>query len=372
MRVRKIDTSNKQDLRRFIQCPFPIYHGNRQWVPTVEPEIRLVLNRDKHPFYTHSTADFFIAEENGATLGRICVLDNQTYNRHHGTRVAFFYYFDVVNDPPVAHALLSAAADWARERRLETMIGPKGFLQGDGMGMLCEGYEHRPALGIPYNHPYYNDYMLDFGFCKETDFVSGYLPSDHQLPQRLFDIAEKVKQRRGYQIKSFASEKELRSWIARIGQLYNRTFVDNWEFCPTTDAEFQIIGERMISIAHPRLIKLVMKGDEIIGFVFGFMDISAAIQKTRGRIWPFGWFHLLREFRRTDWVNFNGTGLLPEYQGLGGNAVLYSELAKTVRDFHFSHAEIVQIEERNSKSLGDMAALGVRWHKRHRIYRIEL
>jgi hypothetical protein len=372
MRIRKLDTANKRDVHRFINCPFPIYQGNRQWVPTVEPEIRLVLNRSKHPFYRHSTADFFIAEENGDTLGRICVLDNQAYNHHHGTRVAFFYYFDVVNQPRTAHALLSAAADWARDRKLATMIGPKGFLQGDGMGMLYEGYEHRTALGIPYNHPYYNDFALDFGLRKETDFVSGYLPGDHQLPQRMYDIAEKVRQRRGYWIKSFTSEKELRSWILRIGRLYNKTFVDNWEFCPTTDAEFEVIGERMISIAHPRLIKLVMKGEEIIGFVFGFMDISAAIQRTRGRIWPLGWFHLLREFRRTDWVNFNGTGLLPEYQGLGGNAILYTELAKTVRDFNFAHAEIVQIEEQNAKSLGDMAALGVRWHKRHRIYRLDL
>lgn len=372
MRIRKLDTANKRDVHQFINCPFPIYQGNRHWVPTVEPEIRLVLNRSKHPFYRHSTADFFVAEENGDTLGRICVLDNQAYNHHHGTRVAFFYYFDVVNQPQTAHALLSAAADWARDRKLATMIGPKGFLQGDGMGMLYEGYEHRTALGIPYNHPYYNDFALDFGLRKETDFVSGYLPGDHQLPQRMYDIAEKVRQRRGYWIKSFTSEKELRSWILRIGRLYNKTFVDNWEFCPTTDAEFEVIGERMISIAHPRLIKLVMKGAEIIGFVFGFMDISAAIQRTRGRIWPLGWFHLLREFRRTDWVNFNGTGLLPEYQGLGGNAILYTELAKTVRDFSFAHAEIVQIEEQNAKSLGDMAALGVRWHKRHRIYRLDL
>lgn len=372
MQIRKLNTSSRRDVRQFIDCPFSIYQGNRQWVPAVEPEIKLVLNREKHPYYQHSEADFYVAEQNGEAVGRICVLANQAYNNHHGTQVGFFYYLDTVDDRQVARALFTAAADWARERGLAELIGPKGFLQGDGMGMLCEGYEHRPALGIPYNHPYYNDFALDFGFRKETDFVSGYLPGDHRLPERMYDIAEKVKQRRGYSIKSFKSDKELRSWILRIGRVYNRTFVDNWEYCPTTDAEFQVIGERMISIANPRLIKLVMKGDEIIGFVFGFMDISAAIQRTRGRLWPFGWYHLLREFKRTNWVNFNGTGLLPEYQGLGGNAVLYTEVAKTMRDFNCSHAEIVQIEEQNTKSLGDMAALGVRWHKRHRIYRLDL
>ncbi len=369
MEIRTLDTNNRRDVRQFIAFPFTLYRQSAQWVPTLWPDMQLVLNRQKHPYYQHSTAEFFVAEEDGETLGRIAVLDNDRYNHHHNTQVAFFYYFDCVNDTAISRPLFEAAFEWTRKRGLTTLIGPKGFLQGDGMGMLYEGFEHRPALGIPYNYAYFNDLALDAGFEKETDFVSGYLSGTHQLPQRFFEIAEKVKERRGYWIKTFESAKELRQWIGRIGRLYNDTFVDNWEYCPSTDDEFQVIGERLISIAHPRLIKLVMKEDKIIGFLFGFVDISAAIQKARGRIWPIGWIHLLREFKRTNWVNFNGTGMLPGYQGLGGNAVLYTEMAKGMRDFQFEHAEAVQIEERNLKSLGDMQAIGVDWYKRHRIYR---
>jgi hypothetical protein len=129
------------------------------------------------------------------------------------------------------------------------------------------------------------------------------------------------------------------------------------------------VADRLLAISDPRLLKGVMKGEEIAGFVFAFPDISAAIQKTKGRIWPLGWIHLLREFRRTNWVNLNGLGLLPEHRGVGANAVLYTELAKSVYDFGFEHADVVQIEERNVKSLGEMAAIGVEWYKRHRIYR---
>ncbi|MEJ2559181.1 MAG: GNAT family N-acetyltransferase [Anaerolineae bacterium] len=178
-----------------------------------------------------------------------------------------------------------------------------------------------------------------------------------------------MKARRGFRIKSFTSEKEMRRWIYRIGKVYNESFSDNWEYCPLTQEEMDVVADRLIAIADPRLIKLVMKGEEIVGFVFAFPDISAAIQKTKGRVWPFGWIYLLREFKRTHWVNLNGLGLLEAHRGVGANTVLYTELARSVKDFGFEHADVVQVEENNTKSLGEMAAIGVKWYKRHRIYR---
>lgn len=369
MQVRKLDASKRRDVNEFIRVPYPLYRDNAQWVPPIIPELKAVLNKKKYPFYEHSDADFFVVEDGGKAVARVAVLDNRLCNRHHGRKDAFFYYFDSVDDTEVARLLFDAAFDWARRRGLTSMVGPKGFLQGDGMGLLVEGFEHRPAVGIPYNHAYYERLVRSVGFEKETDFLSGYLPGDYELPQRLFDIAERVKERRGYHIKSFSSSKELREWVPRIGKVYNDSFVENWEYCPVTDAEMKAIADRLLAIAHPRTIKLVIKGDDVIGFAFGFFDISAAIQKTGGRVWPFGWIHLLREFKRTKWANFNGTGLLPQYQGSGANSILYTEMAKSVQEFHFEHADIVQVEERNAKSLGDMAAIGVQWYKRHRLFR---
>ncbi len=369
MRVRKLDTSAGRDVRQFIDFPFELYRRCPEWVPPILPEMKLILNRKKHPFYHHSAADFFVAESEGQTLGRIAVMDNRNYNARHGRSHSFFYFFEATEDLGVARALFDAASDWARSRGLDQLIGPKGFLQGDGLGLLVEGFEHRPAIGIPYNYPYYDAMLRDSGFEKETDFVSGYLRGDHQLPERFYDIAERVKARRGFWIKSFTSQREMRRWIYRVGQVYNETFSDNWEYCPLTEAEMGVVADRLLAISNPRLMKLVMKGQEIVGFVFAFPDISAAIQKTKGRVWPLGWIHLLREFKRTNWVNLNGLGLVEGHRGVGANAVLYTELAKSVHDFGFEHADVVQVEEGNTKSLGEMAAIGVTWYKRHRIYR---
>lgn len=368
MRVRTLDTSRPGDVHQFINFPFELYQASHEWVPPIQPEMKLALNRKKHPFYQHSDADFFVAESNGQTLGRIAVLENRICNAYHERKQAFFYYFDTVEDLEVSRALFTAAFDWARRRNLNYVLGPKGFLQGDGMGILVEGFDHRPALGIPYNYAYYDTLVKDSGFEKETDYLSGYLRGDHELPERFYGVAERVKERRNFWIKSFTNKREMRQWIHRVGRIYNETFVDNWEYCPLTEEEMDIVAERLLSISVPPLMKLVMKEDEIVGFVFAFPDISAAIQKTKGRIWPLGWIHLLREFKRTNWVNLNGLGLVAEHRGVGANTVLYTELAKSVRDFGFEHADVVQVEERNTKSLGEMAAIGVEWYKRHRIY----
>jgi len=128
----------------------------------------------------------------------------------------------------------------------------------------------------------------------------------------------------------------------------------------------------MIQAADPRLLKLIMKDDEVAGFIISYADISMAIQRTKGKMWPLGWVDLLLEKNRTKIVNMNGLGLLPKYQGLGSNALLYTEVEKTIRDFGFEHAEIVQVDERNFKSKSDSDVLGVIWHKKHRTYNMAI
>jgi hypothetical protein len=210
---------------------------------------------------------------------------------------------------------------------------------------------------------------VDSGLQKRFDHLSGYVSADQTMPERVFSIAERVKATRGFWIKSFTSKKELRGWIGQIGIVVNESFVGGLDYCPITPEETKLAGEQLLEVADPRLIKLVMKGEEIAGFVFGFPDLSEAIQRSGGRLWPLGWYYLLREYKRTKWVNANGLGLLPQYQGLGANAVLYTELARTIRDFKFEHADIVQIVEENVRSRSDMETMGVNWYKRHRTYK---
>jgi len=369
MQIREIDTTRKPDVGRFISFPFDLYDRCAQWVPPLLPDIALVLNRQKHPFYLHSTAAFFLAESSNKTLGRIAVLENKNHNQYHGRRDALFCLFESVEDQAVADRLFAAAAEWAAARGLDTLIGPKGFLTSDGLGLLVEGFEHLPAMGMPYNHSYYPELLTRAGFEKETGYVSGHLSQGHPVPLQLYRLADAVRTEHGLSIKSFRNKRELRRWVPRIGAVYNAAFVDNWEYCPITDEELEVIGDHLVAIADPGLMRLVMKGEEIVGYLFVFRDISAAIQRTRGRVWPFGWLRLLRAMRTTRIANLNGMGLLPAYQGMGISSVLFAEIARAADEAGYDRAEVVQIEDRNLRSLSNMEMLGIPFHKRHRVYR---
>ncbi|MBN1400191.1 MAG: hypothetical protein JXA74_05100 [Anaerolineae bacterium] len=372
MRIRPLDSSRRRDVRAFVRLPFALYRHCPQWVPPLVSDVRAGLDPRKHPFYQHSQAAFFLAESDGQTVGRIGVLDNRRYNDYHGTRAAFFHWFDCVDDQAVARALFERACDWARGRGLEVMLGPKGLLRSDGMGILVEGFQHRPAMGIPYNHPYYARLVEGAGFEKEIDYLSGLLHGDYRLPQRFFDIAERVKERRGFAIKSFKNKREMRAWGYRIKDVNNAAFPEVWGFYPMGDDDIERSIQQLSFIADPRLIKLVLKGDDVIGFLLVYPDLSDGLQRAKGRLWPFGWWHILRERKRTRWLNINGLGLLPEYQGLGANAVLYTEMQKSVVARGADYADVAQVAETNLKSMGEMQAIGVEWYKRHRIYRREL
>jgi hypothetical protein len=366
--IHKIDTNRWEDVCRFVDFPFKLYHDCPQWAPPLRGGARRNLDRGKHPFYQHSTADFFLAERDGQTLGRIAAINNRNYNAYRGARRAFFGYFDAVEDVEVAQALFEAVFEWARAQGLDEIGGPKGLLGADESYVLVDGFEHRAAMGVTYNFPYYERLIQAVGFQKDTDYFSGYIEGERQLPARYFSIADRVKRRSGFQIKTFRNKREIRRWIPRVLQAHREALQDTHTYYPPTDRELDTIIDTVFAILDPRLVKLVMKGDQIVGFLLVYHDLSAALQETEGRLWPLGWFNILRERRRTRWANINGLGVLPEYQGLGATALIYTELAKTLQQFNFQHIDVVQVEEGNIKSRNEIEGIGVTWYKTHRGY----
>jgi GNAT superfamily N-acetyltransferase len=337
-------------------------------------DARTQLNADKHPFYEHSDAEFFLAMREGEDVGRIALLENKTYNYYHDKRQTQFYLFECVEDFEVAQALFDKASEWARARGLTQIVGPKGFGALDGYGMLVEGFEHRPAMTMMnYNPPYYPEFMERLGYRKEVDFVSHYMNADEfRLSDRIHRIAQRSARRSGLQVLRFKNKKELLSWAPKIGQTYNRSFIHNWEYYPLTENEITFLTDNIMSVADPKLIKIIVHEGKVVGFLFAFPDVSAAIQRAKGQLFPFGVFHLLREFKRTEWVAINGAGILPEYQGRGGNALLYSEMEKTIREAGFQHADLTQVAESAVQMRRDLENIGGVAYKNHRVFIIDL
>jgi hypothetical protein len=204
MPIVEINTQNSRQVKEFLNLPFKIYADCPQWVPPLEMDARRMLNRRKHPFHHHSQAGFFLAQnDSGETLGRIAVLDNLHYNEYNHEKTAFFYLFECVDDLQISQGLFNAAFNWSVQRGLNLIKGPKGFTSLDGMGLLIQGFEYMPAMGIPYNLAYYQKLVEAFGFESDGDVVSGYLKPTYRLPEKVHLVAEKVRARLGLTIERF-------------------------------------------------------------------------------------------------------------------------------------------------------------------------
>ncbi|MCB2202553.1 hypothetical protein KQH56_00955 [bacterium] len=373
--IHKVDLNSKAEVNRFVQVPFDLYEGHPQWTPPFISDVKTMLNPKKHPFYEHSEAEFFIAEKDGKDVGRIAALENKPFNKYHDAKDAEFYLFETINDQDVANALFETVFDWAKARGLNKLVGPKGFGPLDGYGIQIEGFEHHQMMNMMnYNYPYYRDLVENLGFTKVVDFVSSYIdPQAFQLPPKVRKAAEIAKKRGTFEIVKFRNKRHLKEWAGRIGQAYNKAFVKNWEYYPLSDREIDFVVDNVMTIVDPEMIKIIAKEGEVVGFLFPFPDVTRAMKKNKGKLGPLAILRLLIEVGKTDWVSFNGIGILPEYQGLGGNAIMYAELEKSVhQNTQFVHSELTQVAETAKQMRKDLENLGVRFYKNHRVYQRDL
>jgi hypothetical protein len=370
VKIEMIDTEQKSQVKRFYRMPFSLYKDTPQWVPPLYSDVAYALNKNKYPFYEHSEADFFIASRDGNDVGRVAAIEQRMFNEYHKTKKAQFYFFETIDDLEVAGSLIDTVSDWARQRGLDAIIGPKGLSVLDGYGILTEGFEHRQLMNmVNYNLPYYPTIIESLGFEPENNFLSCYLElSKFHLPERVHKIAERVLERGTLSVKKFQNKKELIAYAQKIGQAYNKAFVNNWEYAPLTEREVQLVLDNIMAIANPKLIKIILHGEDVVGFLLGFPDVSGGLQHANGNLFPFGIVHILRDLKKAKLIAFNGAGILPEFQGIGGNALLYSEMDKTLKEFHFDSVDMTQIAETAEQMRSDLANLGGIPYRNHRVY----
>jgi GNAT superfamily N-acetyltransferase len=325
-----------------------------------------------HPFYRHSEAAFFVAERAGAAVGRIGVFEHVPANDRHGTRTGYFGWFDSVDDQQVADILMGTAAGWARDRDLDRLVGPTGLLPSDGRGILVDGFDEPAVVGVAWHPRFYDRLLTGAGLVTDSHYLSGTLEVGHEVPEQVFTAADAAMEASGYRVMNFTSKRELRPWIIRIGHLYNTAMSENRGYTPVDDVEIERMADQLLPIADPRLVVLLLAGDEIAGYILLIPDVSEAIRASRGGLLPFGWLRILRAVRTTRRVAITGMGLTPEHRGTGANLILYARLARRAEQYRFTSAEAVQVDEDNVPMMKNLDRLGVPVTKRHRMYRLDL
>ena len=367
--IQQIDLSNRKQVNTFLSLPHTVYKNNPYWVPPLRFDAIRMLNPNKNLFFRQSSAAFFIAfDDDGQPVARLACLNHNPYNSYNQEKTAFFYLFESLPLDGVANPLFEAAFTYARQQGLNKIIGPKGFSALDGIGLLTEGFEYLPAFGIPYNPPYYQQMIENVGFQKTEEIVSGFMNQESYIDPKIEIIAQRVQERRGLSITRFRSKKDLRKVLPNLKQLYNEAIKGTPGNYPLTTEEVRIMANQILWFSDPKLIKIIMKESRPIGFLFAYPDISKAVQRSKGRLFPFGWFYILKELHSTTRMDINGAGIIDEFRGFGGTAILFNEIMKSTIGSRYSHAEIVQISEKNERMRQEASSLGITFHKKHSIY----
>ncbi len=366
LQIIQFDPDQRRFQNLFTSLPTAIYKNNPYWVPPLRWDQKLIFDEKRHGFYHRGEAGFFLAMAGGEPVGRIVVLDDHAFNEGQQEKQAHFFLFESINDTSVASELLFNAFNWARQRNLHLMRGPKGMTPLDGLGLLTQGFDHRPAFGMPYNPPYYLNLLKTCGFKTESESLSGYLNLKTGIPPKMFKAADLAKKHRGFRALNLHSQRDLINAAPLLGKMYNAALGGTPGAGSLTQDDIKTMMRGLLWIAQPDLVKIVLKGDEPAGFLLTYPDISCGLQKSGGRLLPFGWMKLLAEKRRTKWININGAGVASPYRGLGVTAILYSELFKTLKDSgQYEHAEVIQIGKENDRMLMELRGLGIDFYKTH-------
>lgn len=375
--IQKVNTDNRREVQDFIQFPFDLYRNDPNWIPPFRNDVAVMMNRKKHPFYEYGEADFFLARREGRIVGRIAVLINPHFNDYQKKKVMSFCLYESIYDLDVAAALFETAFAWGRERGMTELIGPKGLSLFDGYGVLVDGFNLRQSMNMSaYNYPYYQTLMESVGMTKVTDFISvEFDASTVTLPEKVTRAAEIVQKRGEIKVFTFKNRRDIMNRAKEIGALYERAFTKNWEYFPLTERDLSFLIENVINFVDPKLVKFIVnQQDELIGFILGFPDISAAMKRHNGNLWnPALLIDLFREVKFSNRIIINGLGILSEYRLKGGDALLFGGLYDILKDNpRFLTGEGAQMSETAKEVQREMNGLGMKPSKIHRVYRKSL
>jgi GNAT superfamily N-acetyltransferase len=360
------EVRSKRDLDSFVKLPWKIYKGDPNWVPPLIGDLKKFLSRDHNPFFLHSDAAYFLARKNGEAVGRIAAIENKNHNVFAGETTAFFGFFESVDDPLVASALLERVAEWARARGLDRLRGPACFSTNDECAMLIDGFDGRPSVMMPYNPPYYPLLMEKAGFMKVKDLVAYHLNAD-TVPSRMIRLGEEIGKRESVTVRPI-DMRHYREDVDRFREVYNNAWERNWGFVPMTDEEIDHMAKTLKPAVDPQLVLYMEKDGKTIGFALALPDVNQAVQHANGRLFPLGLIKILYHARKIRKVRVLVLGLLKEYRGRGLDVLLYVQLYRNGLRRNYNEGEFSWILEDNVAIRRPLEKLGARVYRTYRFY----
>ncbi len=356
------------DMKNFVLFPYKLYRGNKFWIPPMISDEIASLKPGKNPAFEYCKAKFWIALQNNQVVGRIGAIINSKYNEKVQEKFGRFTRIEFIDNETVVKKLLDTAENWIAQQGMQKIHGPLGFSNLDHQGILIEGFEHLPSIASEYHFPYYQKHIENCGYEKEIDWLEFRL-TIKDIPEKALRLNEIIKERYKLKVIHFTKNSEMIAYGEKVFQLINRSFNDIFGMVELSPKMRDFYIQKYLKVLNPKFVKIVenLEG-QILGFIIGMPSLSEAFQKARGRLFPLGWWYILRALKKNTVADLLLTGVDPNYQKQGIPAVLITELQKVLLEHGIQYVETTAMVETNQKAIQTWKNYEHIQHKRKRCF----
>lgn len=374
MNISLSEVLSQKELRQFVDFQYDLYKDNRYWVPPLKKEELFLLDREKNPAFDFCETKYWLAYKENKVVGRIAGIINHKFNEKFNKKIMRFGWIDFVNDKEVSSSLLNAVENWADEKDMNEIHGPLGFTDMDGEGTLIEGFDELSVLGSIYNYDYYPNLIEAEGYSKDIDWVEYEVTmTSDPVPQKITRIAEIALKRNKLHLLNVNKPKELLPYAKEMFYLINKSYQDLYGFVELSDKQIDMYVKQYFGFIKPEYLPIVLNEDnEMVAFGITMPSMSEAFQKAKGKLFPFGFIHILKAMKNNPRLDLYLTAVRPDMQDKGVNAILMNEINKMIIKNNITKVETNRELEDNSKVQAQWRFFEHRLHKRRRCYKKEL
>lgn len=369
MEIEIKEVKTRRELKKFIDFQYRLYKGNKYWCPQIRMDEMKVLDRKKNLAFEYCEARYWLAYREGKIVGRVAGIINPRANQRWKEDLVRFGWIDFIDDPEVSRRLIETVEEWGKSKGMTGIHGPLGFSDMDNEGMLIEGFEEMAILTSIYNYPYYPVHMEALGFKKAVDWVQHEFPNTGEIPDKVIRTADLILQR--YPIRPLVakSRKELIPYARKMFTTLNEAFDVLYGFAPITEAQMDAYTKQYFGFIRPEFVSILIdEKDDVVGFGISMPNLTRALQKCNGRMFPFGFIHLLNAIRKNDVVDMYLVGVRPDYHGKGITSLIFIELHKAYNKYGVKKAVSSNQLEENAKALTIWKNFPNRQHIRRRCW----
>ncbi len=357
-----------KDKREFVKLPFDIYKNNKYWVPPIISDEIKTMDPAKNPAMEFSDTKSWIAFRNDKPVGRISAIINYKYLEKTGKKQGRFSKMELFDDDEVYNALMKTASSWLKEKGMTEIHGPLGYTNLDNQGLLIEGFDYLPSVASVYHLPYYKDFLENDGFKKEIDWLEFRLTLGEYAIKKALRGAEMIKKRYGFEVVRFKKTKEMLPYTEAMFEVFNEAFKPLPFVVPIDKKMMKMYEDKYLKVINPKYVVIVKKDNEIVGFMVAVPSLSVAMQKAHGRLFPFGFYHLMKAMKNPKVLDFLLGGSKDPYESQGVAVIMYAEIQKQMLQDGIKYIESTGNFETNHKIIANWKNFDHIQHKRRRVY----